>query len=74
MSKTRKQHLLEQTKELVGVRHLAQGLGIDDSTLVDWIEGRTEMPDRYLSPLASLLVKAARRPGSANADTWRGPT
>jgi hypothetical protein len=73
MSTARKQRLLEKTKDLVGAKHLALGLGISDSTLADWIEGRTEMPDRYLMPLASLLVKAALPPGGANATTRRGP-
>jgi hypothetical protein len=73
MSSAKKQRLLEQAKELVGTRHLAQGLGISDSTLAGWIGGSTEMPDRYLMPLASLLVKAAQRPGGPGATTGRGP-
>jgi transcriptional regulator with XRE-family HTH domain len=59
VSETTKQKLLEQAADLVGYEDLANGLGVPEKTLKDWINGVSTMPDTKLRPLADLLTRIA---------------
>jgi hypothetical protein len=63
VSETTKQKLLERAADLVGYEGLANGLGVDEKTLKDWISGVNTMPDTKLRPLADLLTRIADSPG-----------
>ena len=59
--KEQKQRMLKQAVELFGRQVIAEGLKLSDATLDAWINGKSEMPDGVLMPLADLLVSLAAK-------------
>lgn len=68
MADTTKQQLLTYAVARVGREVLAARLKVTQARLSEWVEGRREMPDAKLDPLADVLAQVASggsNPGSA---------
>lgn len=58
-----RQTILERAAKLMGYKELAAGLSVREELLAAWLEGKAQMPDRFLLPLAELMVKLVAKEG-----------
>jgi len=61
MSDTKKQRLLWDARDVVGLKALQRGLKVDAEQLRMWMDGDAAMPDRKLRDLSALLLEFAKR-------------
>jgi DNA-binding transcriptional regulator YdaS (Cro superfamily) len=55
------QRILADAAKLVGHDKLAEGLGVAEAKLAEWIEGRAAIPTEKFTQLSALLVKIASK-------------
>jgi hypothetical protein len=56
-----RQRILDDAARLVGRDQLANGLGVTEDQLADWIEGKAAIPTEKFTQLSAFLVQVASK-------------
>lgn len=59
---TREQRIVVRAAHLIGAKALADALGVSESLLDAWMEGRSSVPHHHLVSLADVLTNLASKP------------